>query len=108
MKKLTEHYKTWLQENYGKVSRENCALRLKCSCRTIDRWASELGLTNKRKDPSKPSKKPSKVVEVELLVEAKKGYCVDCKHYVMGGQCGEKGRYTGALNEKPCFERNTL
>lgn len=74
MKKLTEYHKTWLKENYGKVSRENCALRLKCSNRTIDRWVSELGLQVRApKGPSKPSKKPSKVVEVKPAVEALKG-----------------------------------
>mgnify|MGYP003456075547 CR=1 FL=1 len=69
MKKLTEYHKTWLKENYGKVSRENCALRLKCSNRTIDRWVSELGLQVRApKDPSKPSKKPSKVVKVKAWI----------------------------------------
>lgn len=109
MKKLTEYHKTWLKENYGKVSRENCALRLKCSNRTIDRWVSELGLQVRApKDPSKPSKKPSKVVEVKPAVEALKGYCMDCEHYIFGGQCGKNGKPTGALNEKPCFKQNTL
>jgi hypothetical protein len=109
MKKLTEYHKTWLQENYGKVSREDCALRLKCSNRTIDRWVSELGLqTRKPKDPSKPSKKLNKVVEVKSAVEAQKGYCMDCEHYIVGGQCGKNGKPTGALNEKLCFKQNTL
>mgnify|MGYP007130619817 FL=1 len=109
MKKLTEYHKTWLKENYGKVSRENCALRLKCSNRTIDRWVNELGLQVRApKDPSKPSKKPSKVVEVKPAVEALKGYCMDCEHYIFGGHCGKNGKPTGALNEKPCFKQNTL
>jgi len=115
MKKLTEYHKTWLQENYGRVSREECAWRLKCSSRTVDRWVSELGLqtqTRKPKDPSKPSKpskiKPSKDVEVKPSVEALKGYCMDCEHYIFGGHCGKNGKPTGALNEKPCFKQNTL
>ena len=102
MKKLTEYHKTWLKENYGKVSRENCALRLKCSNRTIDRWVSELGLQ------VRAPKDPSKIVEVKPAVEALKGYCMDCEHYIFGGHCGKNRKPTGALNEKPCFKQNSL
>lgn len=108
MKRLTEYQTTWLQENYGKMSREECALRLHCSTRTIDRWINKLGLQINK--PSKPSK-PSKVIEVveeKPAVDFQKGYCMDCKHYIVGGQCGKNGKPTGALNEKPCFKQNTL
>lgn len=57
---------------------------------------------------SKPSKNVVKAIVVTPAVEVEKGYCVDCKHYILGGQCGKTGRRTGALNEKPCFKRNTL
>lgn len=46
--------------------------------------------------------------EVEVNPSVEVGYCIDCKHYILGGQCGRTGKITGALNEKPCFKTNTL
>lgn len=110
MKVITDFHRSWLTNNYGKVTSKECAARLGVSERTICRWAKEFGLTNDRvsKITSKPSKKVVKVVEVTPDIEAEKGYCVDCKHYVLGGECEKTGKLTGALNEKPCFKRNTL
>ena len=106
---LTEYHIKWMQTNYGNVSRKDCAKHFNVSVTTIDRWVKELGLQARApKDHSKPSKKPSKVVEVKPAVEAQKGYCMDCEHYIFGGHCGKTGRLTGALNEKPCFKQNTL
>ena len=106
---LTEYHIKWMQTNYGNVSRKDCAKHFQVSVTTIDRWVKELGLQVRApKDPSKPSKKPSKVVEVKSAVEAQKGYCMDCEHYIFGGHCGKNGKPTGALNEKPCFKQNTL
>lgn len=106
---LTEYHIKWMQTNYGNVSRKDCAKHFQVSVTTIDRWVKELNLRVRApKDPSKPSKKPSKDVEIKSAVEALKGYCVDCLHYVVGGHCGKTGRLTGALNEKPCFKQNTL
>ena len=106
---LTEYHIKWMQTNYGNVSRKDCAKHFQVSVTTIDRWVKELNLRVRApKDPSKPSKKPSKVVEVKPAVEALKGYCMDCEHYIFGGHCGKNGKPTGALNEKPCFKQNTL
>lgn len=103
---LTEYHIKWMQTNYGNVSRKDCAKHFQVSVTTIDRWVKELGLQVRA--PKDPNKKPSKVVEVKPAVEALKGYCMDCEHYIFGGHCGKNGKPTGALNEKPCFKQNTL
>lgn len=109
---LTEYHIKWMQDNYGKLSRKECADHFHVSTRTIDRWADRLELTyqirSKPKPNKEPSKKPSKVVEETPAVDAPKGYCMDCEHYIVGGQCGKNGKPTGALNEKLCFKQNTL
>ena len=106
---LTEYHIKWMQTNYGNIKRKDCAKHFNVSVTTIDRWVKELGLQARApKDHSKPSKKPSKVVEAKPAVEAQKGYCMDCEHYIFGGHCGKNGKFTGALNEKPCFKQNTL
>ena len=106
MFELTDYHKAWLADNYGKVSRKDCAKHFHVSPTTIDRWVKELGL--RARASKDPSKDPSKDVEVKPAVEALKGYCVDCLHYVVGGHCGKTGRLTGALNKKHCFKQNTL
>lgn len=106
MFELTDYHKAWMTENYGKVSRKDCAKHFHVSPTTIDRWVKELGL--RARTPKDPSKKTSKDVEAKPAVEALKGYCVDCLHYVVGGHCGKTGRLTGALNKKHCFKQNTL
>lgn len=103
---LTEYHIKWMQTNYGNVSRKDCAKHFQVSVTTIDRWVKELGLQVRA--PKDLSKKPSKVVEVKPAVEAQKGYCMDCEHYILGGKCGKSGKPTGALNEKSCFKQNTL
>ena len=103
---LTEYHIKWMQTNYGNVSRKDCAKHFLVSVTTIDRWVKELGLQVRA--PKDPSKNPSKDAEVKPAVEALKGYCVDCLHYVVGGHCGKTGRLTGALNKKHCFKQNTL
>ena len=103
---LTEYHIKWMQTNYGNVSRKDCAKHFQVSVTTIDRWVKELGLQVRAR--ARASKKPSKVVEITPAVEAQKGYCMDCEHYIFGGHCGKNGKPTGALNEKPCFKQNTL
>ena len=98
---LTDYHIKWMQENYCNVSRKDCAQHFQVSTTTIDRWAKQLGL--RKKQGSKVIREKRKVP-----VEALKGYCMDCEHYIFGGHCGKNGKPTGALNEKPCFKQNTL
>lgn len=100
MIEFTDSHKSWMIDNYGIVSRKDCAQHFHVSLTTIDRWAKMLGLSIR-----KSIKKSISVInDAGNDVEVEKGYCVDCEHYVLGGQCGINGKPTGALNEKPCFK----
>ena len=104
-KEMTDYHIKWMQENYGKVSRKDCAQHFQVSTTTIDRWAKQLGL--RKQQGSKVIREKRKVpVEGEDSAEVESGYCLDCKHYIFGGFCGKTNRHTGALNEKQCFKRN--
>lgn len=104
---LTDYHIKWMQENYGKVSRKDCAQHFQVSLTTIDRWAKQLGL--RKQQGSKVIREKRKVpVEVEDSAEVESGYCLDCKHYIFGGFCGKINRHTGALNEKQCFTKHTM
>ena len=102
---LTDYHIKWMQENYGKVSRKECAEHLKVSVTTIGRWVKELGLQMRPSEYKAGVKK--KKLSVEVVEDGEIGYCLDCKHYIFGGFCGKTNRHTGALNEKQCFKRNT-
>ena len=100
---LTDEMASWLKENYGKMTQRECAKYFKISIATISRWIKILGLS-----PRKP-KEIKKILEVDQSLNkpiGERGYCIDCKHYVVGGNRARTARYTGALNEKPCFKRN--
>lgn len=100
---LTDEMASWLKENYGKMTQRECAKYFKISIATISRWIKILGLS-----PRKP-KEIKKILETDNSMDkpiSERGYCIDCKHYVVGGNCARTARYTGALNEKPCFKRN--
>lgn len=100
---LTDDIISWMNENFGKASRKECALHCNVSVCTIDRWARQLGLFARK------SKDIKQILETNPAPEKPikdRGYCIDCEHYVVGGTCARTARYTGALNEKPCFKRN--
>lgn len=103
MIEFTEYHQAFLRDNFERLGRKKCAERLNVSESTIYRWVGLLGIAK-----AKPRKEVKAVEVTKPAVTAEIGYCVDCQHYILGGQCGKTGRLTGALNEKPCFKRNTL
>lgn len=105
MKKLTEKEIQWLIENYPKKRQCDCAAYLLVSNNVIRRFARQLGLQKEPKpyaEVSKPKEKKPK----PGIIEAGKGYCIECAFYVVGGMCGRTARITGALHKKECFKPN--
>ena len=99
MQEFTEYARSYLMENYMKQAITVSAKHLKVSNSTVRRWAIQLGLA-KVKQPIKIEKHMKSPV-----ARTGNGYCRDCMHYLEGGSCGMNGRYTGALNEKRCFNK---
>ena len=100
--KLTESEKQWLIDNYSTTKLCDLSKRLMISDNTIRKYAAELGLTKDRK----PVVEVNKPDEIPSIMDAGKGYCLDCAFYVVGGWCGKKARPTGALHRKECFKVN--
>lgn len=91
MAKMTNEHIAWLKENYGNKSRSECAKFLMVHISTVTKYVKMLNLEENTQ------KKATSKMDI--------GYCLDCKHYILGGNCAKTGRYTGALNEKICFKR---
>ena len=104
MKHLTEKEIQWLIDNYPTMKQSDCAKQLMVSDNVVRRFAKELGLKKIRK-PSVEVNKPTNTPKPSVL-EAGKGYCLECAFYVVGGICGRNGRMTGALHKKECFKDN--
>lgn len=99
---FTENEKQWLIDNYPTMKQSDCAKHLMVSANVVRRLAKELGIYEKKNpavEGNKPKEKPS-------ILEAGKGYCLECAYYVVGGTCGRNGRMTGALHKKECFKVN--
>lgn len=96
---LSEEEKDWLRENYYTKTSRECAKYLLASKSLLAKWVKELGLRKRFNAPEVKDK-----IYCKAVVEYGKGYCIDCKHYVVGGTCGDTGRITGALHKKSCFK----
>lgn len=102
MKTLTEKETQWLIDNYDTMTQAACAKHLMVSDTDVRRLAKELGIY-KKKNPAVKANKPK---EKPSILEAGKGYCLECAYYVVGGICGRNGKITGALHKKECFKVN--
>jgi hypothetical protein len=91
MGKITEEGVRWLRANYPKKSKKECAQVLMVHISTVSKFIRLLNLdSNQAVDVKQP--------------KLSKGYCLDCEHYISGGDCSKTHRATGALNEKLCFK----
>lgn len=90
--KMTDESIEWLKANYSKLGRVECAKQLMVHKTTISKYAKLCNLTENN----------APVISDSSL---RKGYCMDCEHYMPIGQCARTKRYTGALNEKQCFKQ---
>ena len=104
MRRLTETETQWLIDNYPKMRQCDCAEHLMVSRNVIRRAARDLGLQKEEK-PTVVSK-PKETKPKPGIIEAGKGYCLECAFYVVGGVCGRTARLTGALHRKECFKPN--
>ena len=95
---LTESEVQWLIDNRS-MSQEKCAAALGVTRHTISAYLTELGLNKPRAKPGLTKKQKKR-----LIVDSGNGYCIDCKHYKVGGICGKNGKDTGALRKKECFK----
>lgn len=89
---MTDECIEWLKANYARLGRAECARQLMVHKTTISKYAKLCNLTESN----------APIVSDPTL---RKGYCVDCEHYMPGGHCRRNQRYTGALNEKQCFKQ---
>lgn len=105
---LTPKEEKWLRENYATTSLHDCGLKLKMSDYAVRCWAQRLGIAvgyKVRIAHQHNQVKVQKPKEEQKPKAVTHDYCLDCRHYQMGGFCAKSQRTTGALHNKPCFEK---
>lgn len=104
--KITAEQIEWLKVNYPVRSDHFCRRELHISFKRLWELVESLGLEKEKPTDFEINKKVQ-VKTKHKRVHVDEGcskYCMDCIHYVPGGNCERKGKI-GALWQKKCFNK---
>lgn len=99
MREFSAEEKQWVIDHYLKVKLKDIAKYIGCSPILIRRLVKELGIW---REPHHCGNKLMERIPDSMHSEGDR-YCIECAHYLKGGNCGKSGKTIGALHQKKCF-----